>query len=345
MQRPSPQFGLAPFAFQVRKPLNRTPTVSVLMPMRNASTYVQASVESILSQTFTDFELVVIDDCSGDDSANIVSSIADHRLRLLRNAQNIGVAACLNRALASVRSPFVARMDADDVSHPDRLRQQLAFLGERPDVGVVSSACTVINDKGRPIGHLEAPVDHDSIFFLLHFFSVILHPTVMMRTQVIMAARGYSLAAPHAEDYELWLRIAPTVQIASLPTRLLCYRRHADQVGQQHRTVQRCTEDTLRTAALQGTIGRRLSRPEVLAWGVACRGEPLESEAAVQVVASLVSELVDRYVILRRVGEWGRRNVRRQAAVRLLTLARSCAPAYPQTASRLGQEARRLRTG
>jgi hypothetical protein len=204
------------------------PRVSVVMPVFNGGCYLAAAVESILRQSFNDFELIVIDDGSTDQSASLLSGFArsDGRIRVIGQA-NAGIVATLNRALDLARGEYVARMDADDVALPSRFDLQVAFLDAHPDVAVVGSAITLIDEEGNAIRDVDYPLAPTEVSeFLLHVGCALAHPAVMMRRADIVAAGGYRAAYRHAEDYDLWLRISETRALANLPDRLLLYRQH-----------------------------------------------------------------------------------------------------------------------
>lgn len=249
--------------------------VSVVMPVYNAERWVAGAVESILAQTLPDLELVIVDDGSTDRSVDVVRSFGDARVRLLQNPGNQGVTASLNRGLDAATGVYVARMDADDVSLPDRLERQIAFLAEHPDVGVASAGVRTIEASPRTVVNIAADPDADACVLL--FNSPLAHPTVVMRADVLRrSGLRYDEGYPHAEDYELWTRCADVTRIVSLPFVGLRYRRHAGAVGATHRVAQAATTNRIRRrelgrlgiaptdaeAALHMDIATRRFRPE-----------------------------------------------------------------------------------
>lgn len=199
-----------------------TPKVTVLMPVYNAAPFLRAAVDSILGQTFGDFELLAIDDGSTDASHAILESYRDPRVRLVTNERNLGIVATLNRGLELANGQYVARMDADDLSRPDRLARQVAYLEAHPEVGVCGGWC-------RQFGTVRAatiryPERHEAIMANLLFGNALAHPTVMMR-RMILAQQGFHYENfRHAEDYELWLRLSRVTQLHNLQVVLLDYR-------------------------------------------------------------------------------------------------------------------------
>ena len=200
------------------------PLISVLMPVFNCRQTVAEAIESVLAQTLGDFELIAIDDGSTDDSARVISEIAarDARVRVIRQ-QNRGVGAALNAALDLARGKFVARMDADDRTMPDRFARQVAFLDEHPEVAVVGGWHRTFGGAENRV--VEFPTDPARLKATLLFRNAISHPTVMMRREELLAnGWRYQNRPRFPEDYDLWVTIAQRRQLANLPVVLLDYR-------------------------------------------------------------------------------------------------------------------------
>jgi glycosyltransferase involved in cell wall biosynthesis len=219
------------------------PHVSVLMPVYDAEAYLGEALRSILSQSFANFELLVVDDGSCDRSREIAGGFATHdeRIRILAG-EHAGLVACLNRGLEAARGLFVARMDADDVSLPTRFARQLEHLETHPDCTVVGSAYLSVDAAGDPIAPIREPLDHAEID-RLHMQgggggARIAHPTVMMRTRAIRDVGGYREQFPEAQDLDLFLRMAECGRLANLPELLLHYRIHPKSVGVSRRPLQ-----------------------------------------------------------------------------------------------------------
>lgn len=211
-----------------------TPRVSVLMPVRNGGPFLTAAMASIQRQTMTDWEMLVVDDGSDDDSLNRVEDAMteDGRIRLIRQ-DRLGLVASLNRAVAEARGDYLARMDADDLARPGRLKQQVDYLGTHPQVGVLGGAIRLF---GAQRGVWRFPCEDERLKASLLFTTPFAHPTVMMRTAVIrQAGEGYREEFRAAEDVDLWARIAPVVKFANLPMVLLDYRVHPGQVTERDR--------------------------------------------------------------------------------------------------------------
>ena len=186
------------------------PTVSVLLPVYNGAAYLQAAIDSVLAQTFTDFEVIIIDDGSADATPQILAAFTDPRIKSVRQ-DNAGLVTALNRGIALAQGRYLARQDHDDLSLPTRFEKQVAFLDAHPDHALLGTRSQIWRGEdptGR--GHDHA-VDDASLRFDLLFDSPFVHSSVMMRTDAVRAAGGYSRDPAHQppEDYELWSRLSP----------------------------------------------------------------------------------------------------------------------------------------
>ncbi|RDV16708.1 glycosyltransferase [Pontibacter diazotrophicus] len=196
------------------------PQLTVLMPVYNAQKYLAEAIDSILQQSFTDFEFLIIDDASTDGSVEIVKSYTDPRIRLVLNEINLGISATLNKGIALSASEFIARMDADDISYPDRLSKQIAYMQAHPECAMVSSLVRVISEDGQFVR--QDKFESDYFYYNLTFICWIYHPTVMYRKQAVTEVGMY--AVPYAEDFELFWQLSRKFVIYNLPEVLLDYR-------------------------------------------------------------------------------------------------------------------------
>lgn len=205
------------------------PLVSVLMPAYNARRYVAEAIGSVLAQTWRDFELLIIDDGSTDDTAAILArhAAADPRVRVL-SRRNGGIGAALNDGLVQARGELVARMDADDFCLPQRFARQVEFLRQAPDCVLVGSRVLLIDPDGAPLFEMaDIPTEHEAIdAMLLQARWSIVHPSVMMRRDVVRRIGGYNNDVVPVEDHDLFLRLAEVGRLANLPDVLLRYRKH-----------------------------------------------------------------------------------------------------------------------
>jgi len=205
------------------------PLISVLLPVYNGARYVHESVESILGQSFADFELIVINDGSSDATPAIVSKFRDPRIRLIHNEHNLGLAPSLNRGIAAVKGDYIARQDADDIALPHRLRTQIEFLRSHPAIAMVGSWALLIDDQGREQGVCDYPPIADiDIKWSLLFSNPFIHGSVMMRRDVVDKIGGYTkdpvIFRAFVEDYDLWSRINRVARSANIPEPLEKYR-------------------------------------------------------------------------------------------------------------------------
>lgn len=225
------------------------PRVSVVMAAYNAAEHLSAAIDSILGQTFEDFELIVIDDGSTDETSAIIQGYQDPRLRPVRNPRNLGLIASLNRGLDLARGEFVARMDADDESLPRRFEEQVRFLDAHPEIGLCGTA---IETFGARSERWALECEPARVRCQMLFDPGLSHPTVMFRRS-IQARHNlrYDPAYLHAEDYALWVRFAAVTQVANLPSVLLGYRLHPHSISHSNRDTQRQTADRVRREQIQ----------------------------------------------------------------------------------------------
>lgn len=193
------------------------PKVTVLMAVYNGERYLREAIESILAQTFQDFEFLIINDGSTDNSREVILSYEDPRIRLVDNEVHLGLTPSLNKGLRLAKGELVARQDADDISEPERLAMQVTFLETHPEVGLLGTWYRKIDAQGTLIGNRSLPCDYTEIRWSLLFFCPFVHSSVMVRKSVILRQVGfYNEALVYAADYELWYRIAHHIPVANL---------------------------------------------------------------------------------------------------------------------------------
>jgi len=202
-----------------------SPTVSVLIPIYNGLPYLDAAIASVLGQTFQDFEIIIINDGSTDDSASVVEKFNDPRIRYFQQ-ENMGLSATLNRAISMAKGQYIARQDQDDICFPLRLQKQVAFLDSNPDIGMVGASAEIWVDNNRTERLLAHPVDDVSLRMGLLFDNYFVHSSIMIRQSVLKKVGGYTedLSRCPPEDYELWSRVVRTTKVANLPDVLMAYR-------------------------------------------------------------------------------------------------------------------------
>ncbi len=213
--------------------------LTVLMAVRNGGAYLRAAVESILDQTFTSFDFLIIDDASTDETAQIVRSYSDSRIRLLSLAENVGQTVALNRGLRDVSTTWIARMDADDYSAPNRFEQQMALLRRDTGLGCVGTfAWFFRDDPHERSAILSRPVTHEAIVETLLWASPIIHGTIIANTRAILDAGGYDERYRYAADLDLYDRLLMKSRAQNIPEPLLGIRRHPGQDSHSKRGIQ-----------------------------------------------------------------------------------------------------------
>ncbi|MFC1862380.1 glycosyltransferase [Thermodesulfobacteriota bacterium] len=214
---------------------NKIPKVTVLMPVYNGENYLGEAINSILNQSFREFEFLIIDDGSTDETNNIIASFKDRRIRIIENNGNIGLIASLNKGIDLAKGEFIARMDADDISLPDRLEKQIDFMNNHTDVGVLGTGFQIIDSNGIKYGlPLSFPTNHDFLQWSMYFYSPIVHPSVMMNKVIIREIGGYSSLYVHAEDYDLWIRASEVTKTSNLEDNLLLLRKYGDNITETY---------------------------------------------------------------------------------------------------------------
>ncbi|SRR6266481_5191006 len=236
------------------------PRVSIVMSVFNGERFLAEAVDSILNQSFRDFEFIIIEDGSTDGSSQILDSYQNNDARVaVYRQKNRGLIASLNRGCALARGKYIARMDADDIAVRDRLQGQVDFMEDHPEVGVLGGATEWIDITGKSLLRCRFPItDREIKSALRRGDCPLAHPTVIMQKEVFASVAGYRTAMLHAEDYDLWLRIADRFQLANLDAVVLKYRVHPDQVS-----IRRCRQQALSNLAARiAASSRRNGNPE-----------------------------------------------------------------------------------
>lgn len=210
----------------------KTPRISVVMPAYNSEKYIGEAIESILNQTFTDFEFIIINDGSMDDTAKIVLQYAnkDKRIKFINNKDNRGIVSVLNQGLDLAKGEYIARMDSDDISLPTRFERQIQYMESHPECGVLGTWFKCFGKSDKIIRNHEC-VKICNIVKVQH----VGHPTVMLKRAVVDKYKfHYDEKYKYAEDFELWSRMVFVTEIHNLPEILLKYRWHGTNVSIEH---------------------------------------------------------------------------------------------------------------
>jgi len=235
------------------------PKVTVLMSNHNGGAFLAPTVRSILNQTYRDFEFLILDDGSTDDSRDQLRRFAaeDPRVRLVEQ-DNVGLTPTLNRGLHLATGELVARMDSDDLAAPDRLAKQVAFMDAHPDVVLLGGAYDLIDEAGRRLHVMRPPTDDAALQeHCLSGRTPICHPLAMFRREAALGVGGYDESYKVAQDLDLWLRLGEMGKLACLPDVLLGYRMHAGSVSERKQQLQ---IDTMRRACESAYARRGVTR-------------------------------------------------------------------------------------
>lgn len=199
------------------------------MSVLNGREFLRPAVESVLAQTFGDFEFIIIDNASTDDTQQILDAYRDARIVRVRNAQVCSLTQSLNKGLRIARGDYVARLDADDVARPTRLARQVEFLESNPDVLLVGSHVTIIDENDATISQFTPPTDPAELYDALAYSNPFAHSAIMVRKPAVLALGGYPEAYVYAQDFALWLKLAQRGNLGMIRDPLTLWREHRKQ--------------------------------------------------------------------------------------------------------------------
>ncbi len=272
------------------------PCLTVLMPAYNAEKFLGEAIESILNQTLINFEFLIIDDASTDSSGEVINSYTDSRIRLVKNEENLGISATLNKGIEMASTELIARMDADDISYPARLQKQYDFFLAHPDCALLSTWAREITENKEPI--LIEKWASNSYYYNLIFECRIYHPTVMYKRSAVIDVGKYS--TPYCEDYDLWWKISRKYKINNLQEVLLDYRSTDESLSRVTKKIEyenAQSEQVLRNIHYYTGNDFQLSRNEVecLRYNVA----PLLKENNLKAIIKCLHKLdyIDRCIL------------------------------------------------
>jgi glycosyltransferase involved in cell wall biosynthesis len=248
--------------------LPMAPRVTILMPVFNRERFVNEAIESVVRQDFPDFELLVVDDGSTDQTPDILEAWGkrESRIVVIRSERNQGIPAALNLGLAHARAGYVARLDSDDLMMPGRLAAQAAILDSDPQVVLVSCAYDTIDAEGRYIGTWLGDEPHEVVTYLLGFYNIVGGGgQVMFRLAEVLAEGGYNCEYPSSEDYDLWVRLLQRGRILTLPLVGMKKREHDNDSMAQYASVKRANSNSIMRKALEPHLKRRVRDDEIAA--------------------------------------------------------------------------------
>lgn len=222
------------------------PKVTFLLPAYNAESYISETLDSLLNQDYKDYDILVIDDGSTDNTYEVISHFNSNKIKLIRNESNLGLIKTLNKGLSLIQSKYIARIDSDDLCMTNRLDRQVSYMDSNSNCGVCGSSIQYFPSAFT----LKLPVNDSRIKFDLIFRNAIAHPSVMLRNSVLQNFK-YSEYFPNAEDYELWTRMAPQTRFFNLPEVLVKYRIHNNQISSRNSEKQSIISKEIRKIYLQ----------------------------------------------------------------------------------------------
>lgn len=252
--------------------MSSNPKITVLMPVYNCELYIKEAIESILNQTFSDFEFIIIDDASSDSTVSIIKSYNDTRIKLIEKPQNSGYTNSLNFGLSIAKGEYIARMDGDDISLPERFAKQVAFLDQNARVILVGTFFKTIGEDKI----ITVPEYHEDIKLAMLKDCCIGHPTVMMRKGYLdKFSFNYNQKKEPAEDYDLWTRLLTVGELHNLQEVLLHYRVHNSQVSHKRKIQQRSNALDIKANLLANSYSEKDDKIKSFLRKIISRTEPL----------------------------------------------------------------------
>ncbi len=321
-----------------------SPLVSVVTTTLNGARFLGQTIESVLNQTFTDFEYLIVDDASTDCSPDIIAGYAalDSRIRVIRNDRRLGPAGALNRALHAARGEYFANLDHDDLAMPNRLEYQTAFLEGHASVGVVGSFVRWIDEQGQVTASRRYPTGPGLLRWGVLFRGCVVHSSALMRRFVVLRAGGYSLHHRYACDYELWTRLIAVTEFDNVPEYLAAYRRTEGQASRVYQKIQQGQVVLLMHAMFHRRFGVKVPLQAILDmyWGIS--GIPLADEEAVTGAAALLESVLQRYLEIERPEAAIVNAIHEDCALMLFRLAHCHRERFTQLHGRLLERALQL---
>jgi glycosyltransferase involved in cell wall biosynthesis len=238
----------------------KNPKVTVLMSVYNGEKYLQESIDSILEQTFRDFEFVIVNDGSIDKTAEILKSYKDVRIKIVNNEKNIGLTKSLNKGLKIAKGEYIARMDADDISMSERLEKEIEFLESHQEHAVVGTFVKIMNENSEIIRLWDRPTKDIEIREFLKRDNCIVHGSVMIRKSSLHDVGFYDKFMVRSQDYDLWLKLSEKYYLANIPEYLYFRREHNDIIGMKYREEQLKYVEIAKSNALERQCANLLEK-------------------------------------------------------------------------------------
>jgi glycosyltransferase involved in cell wall biosynthesis len=290
------------------------PRVSVVMTAYNGSRHLREAIESILRQTFRDFEFLIIDDASTDDTVAIVRGYDDPRIRLIENGTNLGISRTRNIGIENARGEYLAALDHDDVSLPERLEREVAFLDSRPDVVLVGTGAKLLED-GRLSDYYDPIPEPHLLHWALMTRCPLIHSSICMRTSVLRAhALEYRAQYPCAEDFDLYHQLARIGKLVCLPDRLTIYREHGANTGTLQGNLMSERGQAFLLEVYRELLGPGVAREDVeRVWRIITYGIGASSREELLQLGQFLARLLDAFLSRSKLTASERDDVRRDA--------------------------------
>lgn len=284
------------------------PKVSVLMAVRDGAFHLSETLVSLERQTFADFEVIVVDDGSVDTTPSVLDAWPDGRLVRLHNPISLGLAGALNRGLAVARGEYVARQDADDLAHPDRLARQVSYLDAHADIALLGSAYDVIDQKGAYLETQRQPTNDAEIRWQMLFHNAFCHSSVMLRRAQLEAfGLVYDQTLAYAQDYDLWSRLLTHAKAANLEEPLISLRMHPSSMSAMDKTRQQSIATGISARNIEAQLGAEAGESDVVRLRAWYYGLPERLPDDATSSLALLQKLLQRAGSRRARADWAER--------------------------------------
>jgi glycosyltransferase involved in cell wall biosynthesis len=306
------------------------PTVSIVMPVYRSDIYLEEAIESIIKQTFNDFELLLIVDKPTFETRQIIKKYLqrDNRISAYYHETRLGLIDSLNYGCRIAKGKYIARMDSDDICLSKRLEKQIKFLEQHPDIGIVGSFIESINDKGHILNKIQVPSNPKAVRFGLIYYDCIVHPSIVIRKNILNQLNCYSKNAFYVEDYDLWIRASTITDIANIPEVLLKYRIHESNTSISNLSLQE--ESTI--VLIQRNINNfyyNCSLEDIKNFREMFRGSRLKDVNTVKRISKLVKMIYQGYLKSTLLDDKEINSIKHEYSKLILKLSISAVPICP----------------
>lgn len=299
------------------------PKISVLLPVYNGEKYIETAIKSILDQSLSDFELIIINDGSTDNTSTLLQeyAIIDSRIKVITNDCNKGIVHSLNSGLAISCGEYIARQDADDISFDERLEKQMSCMDDHDDVGVLGTWSESIDNDGVTSIISRPPAQSFLIKWSLLFGNCMIHSSVLIRRSILKQLGGYDEKQIFAEDYDLWSRVSFEYRLLNLPEILVKHRLHSNRVSVLNSERQLGTVYKVMNRALLRILNRETPLSLMIDLHKLLQGLPLSDTKSIYDITSLILELQKAFIRIEELNEVEAALIRKDAASKLYILA------------------------